>query len=130
MNLSHTFLLANIEKIEKYDIGKPTVAMNEETSRILKEALFEVVNDGTGIAAKSDTVTSVGKTATAQTGRKDKSGTEITNNWFCGFFPAEDPIYTVIVFSENIQKQSASCAEVFAEIADRIYTMENKERGL
>ena len=112
-----------------YKSGQRTRAMKKETAAVLREYLSAVIEEGTGKSAKPSAVSAAGKTATAQTG-KYENGTEICEGWFCGFFPAKDPIYTVIVFSENIQKQSASCAEVFAEIADRIYTIENKERGL
>ena len=64
-------------------------------------------------------MSAAGKTATAQTGRYEK-GKEICEGWFCGFFPAEEPQYTVIVFSENTEKQTKSCAEIFAAIADRL----------
>lgn len=109
-----------------YKSGQRTRAMKKETAAALREYLSAVIEEGTGKSAKPSAVSAAGKTATAQTG-KYENGAEICEGWFCGFFPADDPVYTVIVFSENMQKQSASCAEVFAEIADRIYSLENKE---
>ena len=107
-----------------YDIGERTRVMKEETALILREYLTAVIEGGTGKSAKPETVSAAGKTATAQTG-KYENGTEICAGWFCGFFPVEDPQYTVIVFSENTQKQSATCGEIFAEIADRIAEIKN-----
>ena len=102
-----------------YNIGERTRVMTKETAAKLREYLSAVIEEGTGTGAKPKTVSAAGKTATAQTG-KYENGTEICAGWFCGFFPAENPQYTVIIFSENTQKQSAACGEIFAEIADRI----------
>lgn len=108
--------------VSPYDIGSPTMVMSESTAAVLREYLIGVIADGTGIAAAPRTCIAAGKTATAQTGRYDKSGNEITNSWFCGFFPAENPRYTVIVMSEG--KPSVSTASIFAEIADGINIFE------
>lgn len=105
--------------LSKYDIGSPTRVMSKETADILKECLKAVIEDGTGVDAKPNSVTAAGKTATAQTG-KYINGVEINEGWFCGFFPAENPQYVVIVFSENTAKQTKSCSKIFAEIADSI----------
>ena len=109
-------------EITPYNIGSPTVAMKETTAEILKECLKEVVEEGTGTSAKPLNASAAGKTATAQTGKK-QNGKEICSTWFCGFFPFESPKYTVIVFCENSQKQTKSCAEIFAEIADKITSL-------
>lgn len=106
-------------EIINYDIGSPTSVMKESTSKILKECLKSVIEEGTGVLAKPKTVSAAGKTATAQTG-KYQNGSEICSTWFCGFFPFEKPKYTVIVFCENSQNQNVSCAEIFAQIADKI----------
>ena len=103
----------------KYNIGFPTKAFSIDTATKLKSALARVIKEGTGTKAKPTTVLAGGKTATAQTGKK-VNGKEIISSWFCGFFPLEDPKYVVIVFSEDTTKQTKSCAEIFAEIADKI----------
>lgn len=102
-----------------YESGKRTRVMKKETAELLREYLSSVIEEGTGKNAKPQTVSAAGKTATAQTG-KYENGAEICAGWFCGFFPAGEPQYTVIVFSENTAKQSASCGEIFAGLADRI----------
>ncbi len=106
-------------KIKSYATEKPTRAMSEETADILKECLFSVIEEGTGTDAKPKTVTAAGKTATAQTG-KFVNGIEINEGWFCGFFPYENPKYVVIVFSEDTSRQTKTCSQIFAEIADNI----------
>ena len=85
----------------------------------MREYLKSVLEEGTGASAKPENVTAAGKTATAQTG-KFRDGKEISESWFCGFFPAEEPEYVVIVFSEDDQKQSLSCGQIFKNIADEI----------
>ena len=96
-----------------------TRVMSAKTAKKLREYLSAVITEGTGTAARPKSVSAAGKTATAQTG-KYENGKEICEGWFCGFFPADEPEYTVIVFSENISKQSKSCAEIFAGIADSV----------
>lgn len=108
---------------EKYNGGLATRVMSEETASKIREALIGVVTEGTGTAAKSDNVTTAGKTATAQTGRRDEKGQEITNSWFCGFFPVDAPKYVVIVMSEG--QSSIPTPSVFANIADGINSLNN-----
>ena len=96
-----------------------TRVMSKETALTIRHYLQSVITDGTGITAAPERVTAAGKTATAQTG-KYKNGTEICEGWFCGFFPAEEPKYTIIVFSEDTRRQTKNCGEIFARIADRI----------
>ena len=86
--------------LKEYNIGSPTRVMSKEISDILKNSLKAVIEYGTGLDAKPKTITAAGKTATAQTG-KCINGVEINEGWFCGFFPAENPKYVAIIFSEN-----------------------------
>ena len=101
-----------------YDKGNPTRVMNADTAEKLREYLKTVIMDGTGSEAAPTITTAAGKTATAQTGRYYDDGSEITNSWFCGFFPAENPRYVVVVMSDN--RLNVSTASLFAEIADKI----------
>lgn len=110
-------------EFKEYNKGNKTRAFSEQTAEILRNYLASVISEGTGIAARPDTTTAAGKTATAQTGRYDGSGSEITNSWFCGFFPIDNPRYTVIVMSEG--KSETSTATVFKNIADGITEYQN-----
>lgn len=109
-------------KYSEYDIGLPTKVFDENTAKILREYLVSVLEEGTGEAAKPQTVTAAGKTATAQTG-KYRNGREICEGWFCGFFPAENPQYVAVIFSEDDQKQTFSCGEIFSILADKITSL-------
>ena len=110
--------------IEKYNNGAPTKAINKNTAKTLKSYLNSVLLEGTGKEALPKTVTAAGKTATAQTGRY-KNNTEICQGWFCGFFPLEQPKYTVVIFSEDISLQKESCSKIFSLIADEISQLKN-----
>ncbi len=101
-----------------YDFGEKTRVMSEDTAEMLREYLKTVITEGTGIEAAPILTTAAGKTATAQTGRYYDDGTEITNSWFCGFFPADVPQYVVIVMSDS--RLNVSTASIFAQIADGI----------
>ncbi len=103
---------------KNYDRGYKTRVMNAHSAEKIRNYLKTVITEGTGKEAKTTLCTAAGKTATAQTGRYYDDGTEITNSWFCGFFPAEKPQYVVIVMSDS--KLKVSTASVFAEIADEI----------
>ena len=102
----------------RVDISYPTFVMNSQTAYVLREYLKTVITEGTGQEAKTQNCIAAGKTATAQTGRYYDDGTEITNSWFCGFFPADAPQYVVVVMSDS--KSNVSTASIFAQIADEI----------
>lgn len=68
-----------------------------------------------------------GKTGSAQTGRKDENGKNITNAWFVGFAPFDEPEIAVVVMIENGQSGGAAAipardiiAEYFGMNANRI----------
>ncbi len=112
------------ETVKEFPLPKPTRAFSEETANTLKEYLKEVVENGTGTKAKPQTVSAAGKTATAQTGQKNKNGKPLEHSWFCGFFPADTPKYTVCVLIEDVNESTVTAAEVFKKVADYIYSLE------
>lgn len=109
----------------EYDKGNMTKAMSKTTADLLKSYLVDVITEGTATAAAPKTVTAAGKTATAQTGRVDDNGEKINNSWFCGFFPAEEPEYVVVVLSEGGKTSETTAA--FSKIADRITEITKKQ---
>lgn len=102
---------------EKISPIAPVRIMSKNTADKLKRDLATVLEEGgTGEKAKPTLTSAAGKTGTAQTGVV-KNGKKVTNSWFCGFFPFEEPQYAVTVFSENA---TDGCGAIFAAIADRI----------
>lgn len=108
---------------KEYKIGSPTVAFSESTANRIKGYLKSVVEEGTGKLAKPTLTDAAGKTSTAQTGKFENSN-EICSTWFCGFFPFDNPKYSVIIFCEDSSKQTKSCSEIFSIIADKITILE------
>lgn len=91
--------------------------MSENTASVLKDFLNNTVKNGSGKNAEPNKKTAAGKTATAQTGIFE-NGEEIHRTWFCGYFPAEKPKYTVVVLKEDGTSPTVDCAPIFKYIAD------------
>ena len=90
----------------------------------MKETLNAVVEYGTGKAAQSKYVKIAGKTGTAQVGYG--TGNPITHQVsFCGYFPADKPLYSCIVVIYDPHKGAASggkmSGSVFKDIAEQVY---------
>lgn len=102
---------------------------SRQTLGQLKECLEGVVLEGTGKALKNSHYSIAGKTGTAlvadgKRGYADK----IYQSTFVGYFPAENPQYTIIVTIKNKPRAAvyfgASVAgPVFKEISDQIYNL-------
>ena len=91
--------IINNGKVEKKfspTVLKSSICSNN-TLKIIQDMLLGVVEKGTGRAVHSDAISIAGKTGTAQIasgGVYRTSGHQVT---FCGYFPAENPIYSCIV---------------------------------
>ncbi len=103
----------------KDDKGKQVIS--KETSVILKDYLKSVVTQGTGVAANYKDNTA-GKTATAQSG-VFQDGKEILNTWFAGFYPYDNPKYTIVVMRENGTSGSEDCCPIFRTIVEKLDKM-------
>ena len=111
--------------IESKKISAPVYALSEKVSAELTEMLVSVIENGNASKARlKNSVTAAGKTATAQTGTFDKNSDELYNTWFAGFFPADNPRYTVVVLKQGGTSGAEDCAPVFKRIADKIYDLE------
>lgn len=69
-------------------------AISSETATQVKEAMLEVVDDGSGSAASVPGVEVAGKTGTAETGSS-------ANSLFIGFAPADKPTIAVSICVEG-----------------------------
>ncbi len=97
-------------------------SISKETAEVLKQMMIDTVNEGTGVSAKPENMTAGGKTASAETGWKNKE----VHGWFVGFFPADEPEYVISVMVENGRSGSASAAPCFARIANDIDNLKSK----
>ena len=87
--------------------------------------LASVVSEGIGSEAQPKTGTAGGKTGTAQTGQYDENCEELLNYWFSGFYPADDPRYTITVLQDGILKPETSSAAIFAKVTEILAVWEN-----
>lgn len=92
--------------------------ISESTAETLREYMKYVVSDGTGKNAEYNEKTA-GKTATAQSGIYN-NGKEILNTWFAGFYPYNNPKYTIVVMRENGESGAEDCCPVFRDIVEKL----------
>ena len=85
--------------------------------------MIEVVENGTGTAAKPKVGGAGGKTGTAQTGWAAENGETMVQNWFTGFYPADNPQYVITLLAEDSGRTGESTASVFASLCDSLYRM-------
>jgi cell division protein FtsI (penicillin-binding protein 3) len=114
---------------------KPQVINNRicspSTLAAIRQMLDDVVNcpDGTGKPARSDKVRISGKTGTAQLSQGSagyKAGGLSHQVSFCGYFPSEEPEYSIIVVIRKPRNGAPSgglmCGAVFKTIAEEVYS--------
>lgn len=92
----------NGEVIKKFSPTEVSGSIcSKETARMAKEALRSVVTEGTGKFIRNDRYSVSGKTGTARIalegGGYERNGMRRYQATFCGYFPSEDPLYTIIV---------------------------------
>ena len=75
--------------------------MSAENAALLRKMLQQVVEEGTAQDAAWLEEGAGGKTGTAQTGQFTPDGTERKNLWFAGFYPAQQPRYTIVVLQDG-----------------------------
>ena len=96
---------------------------SEETVGKMLLMMKECVESGTGSGAKTKSLTTGGKTATAQTGRFDEDGVEYVHKWFCGVAPIEKPKYSILVLCDFSTNPDVSPSVIFSKIC--AYLQEN-----
>ncbi len=82
---------------------KPRVyhqVMNASTAQEIAQMMKRVVDEGTGTPAQLGGVSFAGKTGTAQVGAQ---GSNLTQPWFIGFAPVENPKVAIAVTVERTQ---------------------------
>lgn len=89
-------LIKTIDNTEVINSYGNKLNISPQNIRVVKEGLQQVVEDETGTARilKPLNLKIAGKTGTAQTNNK-------AHGWFVGFFPYDNPKYTICVFLEN-----------------------------
>ena len=101
--------------------------VSTSTAETLCDMLAGVVNEGIGSQAAPQNGTAAGKTGTAQTAVFNQEGREEMNYWFAGFYPAEDPIYTIVVLQDGTPEPETSSAAIFAQVCDGLFWLQSEE---
>lgn len=104
--------------------------ISKETVDRIKDMMINVVESGTGVNAQIPGYFIAGKTGTAnkldlKTGKYIK-GENVGS--FCGFFPAKNPKYTILIIVDNSKKYKyggQTSAPIFADIAKQIISLKN-----
>ena len=87
-----------------------------QTAETLRSMLEQTVAEGTAQDAAGLSGGAAGKTGTAQTGQFTPEGEERKNLWFAGFYPAQQPRYTIVVLQDGQIRAACSSAEAFARL--------------
>ena len=102
-----------VSDFPKTGIGK---AFSEKTAKRLKTLMIDTVANGTGNPAElANGVGAGGKTGSAESGTGGK-----THAWFAGFFPAENPRYSIVVVAENGGHGGKDAGPIFKQIAEKM----------
>jgi stage V sporulation protein D (sporulation-specific penicillin-binding protein) len=105
---------------EYYTLSEKKILDNINAQSI-KNMLQTVVKDGAMGRAAPNELSAGGKTGTAQTGKFDENGKEILTAWFCGFYPFDNPEYTICITMYNGGESTYTAAPVFKKICDCLY---------
>ena len=120
-----------VQRFDARVINKQIVS--KETLGKIRGMLEGVMNEGTGKKLTSPLYTSAGKTGTAQMADDSRGyGARRYQSSFAGYFPANNPKYSMIVVIRNPRNgyYGASVAgPVFKELADMVYANDLSLQG-
>ncbi len=94
--------------------------LSKETCDKMKKLLESVVTEGNAYYGEASLCSVAGKTGTAQSGIYGDDGDEILRTWFVGFFPVNEPLYSVAVLCDDGTSGGKDCGPIFGEIADSV----------
>jgi len=104
--LEKAYINPQTGEVEEVPVKVIRKVLKDETVEKLKKILTLVVEKGTAKPGKSEYFTIAGKTGTAQ--KYDPKTRSLSKTkyytWFAGFFPAEKPKYTIVVFANEPQQ--------------------------
>jgi penicillin-binding protein 2 len=112
----------NLQELPAVPRGK--VGVRPETFRLIKQALADVVTEGTATRAKSSIVSIAGKTGTAQTAalrtgpEKDIPKKFRDHAWFVAFAPVDAPKIAVAVLAEHMGHGGSAAAPLAKEVIE------------
>jgi len=129
--LMKPYLVSEIKEYgQSIQVIEPTVLeekiASDKTIKQLRKAMEEVVETGTGKTVKSKLYNAGGKTGTAQVADHIVRYSDgVKQGSFVGYFPAENPKYTIMVLVRSVPHGAyygaVVAAPVFKTIADKLY---------
>ena len=130
-----TLMAAHLIDRVKFSNGKEVIlakpmrirrVLSEDTAAKTTKLLQNVVERGTGRLARVEGYTTAGKTGTTEKLAKDgKYGHSMHIASFCGFVPASQPRFTILVVLDEPEKAlfGGVSAGIFADIAAKFLTL-------
>lgn len=101
--------------IQEFPASAPQQVVKPESARTVRRYLAQAVREGTGKPAASSLITIAGKTGTTQN----------FGVWFAGFFPADEPRWSIAVYIADGQSGGSDAGSVCREVAEKIALLEN-----
>lgn len=104
---------------------KDMIASGENIKKA-KDMLEGVVLQGTAKSLQSKAVTFAGKTGTTRVNYANQAEYAKYNASFCGYFPAEDPLYSMIVVvyePKGVYYGGYVAGPVFKKVAEKVYAL-------
>jgi penicillin-binding protein 2 len=114
-------------------VEKVKLDLKPNTLKLIREALADVVTEGTATRAKSSLVTIAGKTGTAQTAalrtgpEKDIPKRFRDHAWFVAFAPVENPKIAVAVLAEHMGHGGSAAAPLAKEVIETYVKLTSKD---
>ncbi len=109
--------------VKANDITPPQTAFSPATAAVLRQLMVAAVAEGaTGEGAAPANGGAGGKTGTAESGWITENG-ETVQNWFVGYYPADEPRYLIAVLAEDYNNTNTAAATVFNRLCDGLYTI-------
>lgn len=122
-----------VYKTTKVEVINPKIASDKTLSQ-MKGILEGVVKRGTAKNMQSPLFTSAGKTGTSQIfekgSNKNKEGKTRHQVTFCGYFPADNPLYTCIVYARDYKQGGTGsiCGEVYKKVAEKAFILHTQRK--
>lgn len=95
--------------------AQPQQVVQSNSARQVRRYLTQAVQSGTGQPAASEIISIAGKTGTSQN----------FGVWFAGFFPADEPRWSIAVYISDGQSGGSDAGSVCREIAEKIALLED-----
>ncbi|HET7628370.1 MAG TPA: penicillin-binding protein 2 [Bacillales bacterium] len=90
----------------------------------LQSLMRKVVTEGTGHRLSRLPYTVAGKSGTAQTGGKNS---DVNNQWFAGYFPADNPRYVLVVVDLHRTPGQVKTYEIYSQIVKQLFLYDQKK---